>query len=985
MRKKTFLLLSLQFSLFLLLCLSTKAQDVNLTTQAQVDAFNQTSVAGNLTIFGPSISNLNGLSELQSVGVSLEITNTAITNIDGLSALQSIGHSLRVQGNSLLTNLNGFSSLTSVARGIYFLNNRVLTNYDGLLSLTSTIEGIRVSTCPIVNLNGFSNVFDITGFIELEDNPNLVNMDGLEGIQAAGVVNTIKINNNVLLQNINGLSSITDAGGVTIKGNNILPNLDGLANLQAAVDIVIEGNTALNNIGGLSGVQTLTGSLWIRSNSSLVNIDGVSGLTSIGKELLIDFNSGITNIDGLGNVTSIGTNLIIAGNAHLLNLNGLQNLTTVGKDLKVINNTRLVDFCGLSKLFDQGTIGGIVEIKNNGANTVSITPTDVTVNADPGVCSAVISTIGTPTIDGCLNPGTPTHTDFPAGNIYPVGTTNITWSVTDGADNTATAVQVITVVDNQPPVITCPADITVSCASDVPAVDINSVTVTDNCSALVTHVSDDTTNKTCLNRFTLTRTYMATDGAGNTATCSQVITVYDNTPPQITGLNVSQSVLWPPNHTMRDITVSYDVSDNCDNLDTTISISSNESINGTGDGDTDPDWEIVDKRHIRLRAERAANGDGRVYTITITVTDGCNSPVTATTNVTVAHNITGPVTGHPFRIGSTVDFAGTFWDKPGNKHTATWLIDDNTTVKGSVTEPAGAKNGKAFGSYKFTTAGVYKLQMNITDQNKITSYANTNGDVEEIIVVYDPNGGYTYGGGWFNSPAGALKSDPSATGKVSYGFTTNYFKNSTYPKGETQFEFKVGSLEFDALNFDYLVINGAEAQFKGTGKITGDQSGYAFIMTVIDGDLDGSGIDKIRMKIYNKNNGKVIYDNQPGASDAANPVAAVGLNSSITISGSNTVTTRVKPDAITESANQLEVLAIPNPSNTNFTLKLRSGNTNEKITVQVIDIYGRTIEVKNVNANQTLSLGDTYRPGTYIVKFIQGKEHKEIKLIKLPN
>ena len=83
----------------------------------------------------------------------------------------------------------------------------------------------------------------------------------------------------------------------------------------------------------------------------------------------------------------------------------------------------------------------------------------------------------------------------------------------------------------------------------------------------------------------------------------------------------------------------------------------------------------------------------------------------------------------------------------------------------------------------------------------------------------------------------------------------NYFKNSTNPKGETQFEFKVGEFEFNALNFEYLVINNAMAQFKGTGKIIGGQSGIGFTMTVIDGQLDGSGIDKIRMKIYNKNNG----------------------------------------------------------------------------------------------------------------------------------
>jgi hypothetical protein len=48
-----------------------------------------------------------------------------------------------------------------------------------------------------------------------------------------------------------------------------------------------------------------------------------------------------------------------------------------------------------------------------------------------------------------------------------------------------------------------------------------------------------------------------------------------------------------------------------------VSVTSNEPVNGTGDGDTSPDWVIVDSHHVQLRAERAAQGNGRVYTITV--------------------------------------------------------------------------------------------------------------------------------------------------------------------------------------------------------------------------------------------------------------------------------------------------------------------------------------------------------------------------------
>jgi len=52
------------------------------------------------------------------------------------------------------------------------------------------------------------------------------------------------------------------------------------------------------------------------------------------------------------------------------------------------------------------------------------------------------------------------------------------------------------------------------------------------------------------------------------------------------------------------------------------SITSNEPQNGTGDGDTSPDWEIVSPTRMRLRAGRAGTGTGRVYTITVRCTDG---------------------------------------------------------------------------------------------------------------------------------------------------------------------------------------------------------------------------------------------------------------------------------------------------------------------------------------------------------------------------
>ena len=68
------------------------------------------------------------------------------------------------------------------------------------------------------------------------------------------------------------------------------------------------------------------------------------------------------------------------------------------------------------------------------------------------------------------------------------------------------------------------------------------------------------------------------------------------------------------------------------------SVASNEPINGTGDGNTDPDWVITGPLTLQLRAERAGNRTGRIYTITVECTDGSGNSSTKAVTVVVAHD-----------------------------------------------------------------------------------------------------------------------------------------------------------------------------------------------------------------------------------------------------------------------------------------------------------------------------------------------------------
>ena len=49
----------------------------------------------------------------------------------------------------------------------------------------------------------------------------------------------------------------------------------------------------------------------------------------------------------------------------------------------------------------------------------------------------------------------------------------------------------------------------------------------------------------------------------------------------------------------------------------------------------------ADCKSVQLRAERDGNGNGRVYTITLQVTDASGNVSTATAKVTVPHSETG--------------------------------------------------------------------------------------------------------------------------------------------------------------------------------------------------------------------------------------------------------------------------------------------------------------------------------------------------------
>ncbi|MBP0639724.1 PKD domain-containing protein [Cupriavidus sp. AcVe19-6a] len=221
----------------------------------------------------------------------------------------------------------------------------------------------------------------------------------------------------------------------------------------------------------------------------------------------------------------------------------------------------------------------------------------------------------------------------------------------------------------------------------------------------------------------------------------------------------------------------------------------------------------------------------------------------------------GPITANdPIAVGSQVSVSALFSDADaGDSHTATWSWDNGTTTQpGEVSESNG--EGSANATYTFGAAGVYPVSVTVTDNT------GRSATVRRDVVVYDPSAGFVTGGGWFMSPVGAYKADTTLAGRATFGFVSKYKKGATTPTGNTEFQFQSAKLNFHSENYDWLVVAGARAQYKGRGTING-AGDYSFLLTAVDGNLLAKGTpDRFRIKIWHfdpdANADVVDYDNQ---------------------------------------------------------------------------------------------------------------------------
>jgi hypothetical protein len=133
-----------------------------------------------------------------------------------------------------------------------------------------------------------------------------------------------------------------------------------------------------------------------------------------------------------------------------------------------------------------------------------------------------------------------------------------------------------------------------------------------------------------------------TDACGLQSSDSAEVEVVDTIPPEI-DVVVTPDTLWPPNHKLRDIEASVVVTDNCPNPTFALTAAtSDEPDNGKADGNTVNDIQGAEigtaDLDVRLRAERAGNMDGRIYTLGYTATDASKNTAEGAVEVSVPHD-----------------------------------------------------------------------------------------------------------------------------------------------------------------------------------------------------------------------------------------------------------------------------------------------------------------------------------------------------------
>jgi hypothetical protein len=340
-------------------------------------------------------------------------------------------------------------------------------------------------------------------------------------------------------------------------------------------------------------------------------------------------------------------------------------------------------------------------------------PGNVSRGNDAGKTTAFVSdsTIGTATATDNVPGVTVTRAGVPAGNIFPLGVTTITWTALDVFGNQTVKTQTVTVTDAVKPTISVPANVNLSIPASQSSVvvtnaQLGTATASDN-SGVVTLTRSGVPAGNVFGPGTTTITYTAVDAAGNTTVATQTVTVlYPALGLAIAG---SQSATEGASTTF--------------NLGTASGGGGSWSVTvNWGDGQSS----TLATAPVAMTATHVYRDNG-YYTVGVTLTDADGQTRAGSFGVSVANaapvvRINTPGPGSNLARNTSYAFKASFTDAgTADTHTCSITWGDGYYSAGTVSESAGT----CLSNHTYKTVGSYTITVTVTDNAGASSTATS--------------------------------------------------------------------------------------------------------------------------------------------------------------------------------------------------------------------------------------------------------------------
>ncbi len=276
------------------------------------------------------------------------------------------------------------------------------------------------------------------------------------------------------------------------------------------IDTVYNNAPASFPLGNTTVTWTATDNNGISStcNQIVTAVDSVKPSISCGPDLTISTDNGLCSANSVVLATPTGTD----------NCTSTVTFTSNAPASYVVGTTQVI-WTGSDGNGNSSTCTQNVTVIDTTAPTI-VCPSNITLNADNGICIAKGVNLGTPTVsDNCT-----TSVSNNAPSSYPVGVTNVVWTATDNSNNSSSCTQTVTVLDNQVPNATC-KNHTVTLVNGTATISVNDINngSSDNCGIDTMYLSQSTFTSAHIGNNTVTLTVV--DVNGNSSTCTGVVTV----------------------------------------------------------------------------------------------------------------------------------------------------------------------------------------------------------------------------------------------------------------------------------------------------------------------------------------------------------------------------------------------------------------------------------------------------------------------------